>query len=153
MNIVEMLSEKTRLESEIENINDSLNSKVRRVLKIFNTVVFENNPTEYYSSKSATYALFGNHLWSQYYTDFEIDDGILIAGGMYSGSKSYYEHETIRFPVEWIDMNDEELSCAMQKYWQEELEHRAAKEKIAKAEHVEKLRVEYESLKAEIETE
>lgn len=139
------LQHKKSLQGTIDNIDTFLNGEVWGVLKMFGTVNFGYTGADY-NSDSPTHVLFGNHLWAQCFDTFEVHDGELYAQGMYQGARSYYEPESIRFPVAWLGLDDEALPAAMLAAWQVHLDKLRQIKEDQMVERVEKERHEYARL-------
>jgi hypothetical protein len=145
----DLIERKQQLENEIDEINSIMNQQVHRVLVVFFTQKFKDDKEFRYSTGSASSVLIGNHLHAQVFDTFQIEDGILKAGGMYQGARSYYEYEGIRFPVAWLSLSDEALGEAMQQAWEDELTRLRVKKENDEEAAREKRREQFEKLKQE----
>jgi len=141
-----LLAEKAQAEATIDDCNTELNRLVWRVLKAFKTHSFKGWQGYEYDRQSPTYEILGGHLWPDYFRDFEIDEGDVVAGGMYSGSRGYYEHERVRFPATWLDVTTEELSSLFDRVWDEVLVRQQAKADALARDKIAKEREDFERL-------
>jgi len=135
--------------AKAEEVCSQQHALVRRVLNVFASIEKELYSGYSYDLEGPRYGILQGWNWPQVFDTFEIEeDGVtLYAGGMYSGSYGYYEHESIRFPVAWLSLSDESLIAAIRAAWEAHKLLQRQKREDAMVARQEKERQEYARLR------